>query len=117
MLLYWGRQFERDGRLHLSGTELSYYPWYENSISRVREKPSKAFIEIYTEFAKAGRRSRGKIKPGKREFWISPNIEALVKAGAVLVGLEEFTVDEILSVPSQRPRSAPRSRNKADESL
>lgn len=71
LLLYWGRQFERRST-HLAGTELSYYPWYENSVSRVRDKPSKAFIEIYTEFTKAARRSRRKIKPGNREFWITP---------------------------------------------
>jgi hypothetical protein len=99
LLLYWGRQFERDGRMHVSTTELSYYPWYENSISRAREQPSKDFRNVYSEFAKAVRLSRRKIKPGKREFWISPNVEGLVRAGSVLVGLEGVPVDRILSIP------------------
>lgn len=105
LAFWWGRQFERDARLHLSGTELSYYPWYENSISRIREKPSKAFREMYSEFAKASRQSRRMIKPGKREFWISPNIETLVEAGAILVGLETYTVHQILGVLSRNVRN------------
>jgi hypothetical protein len=101
LLFNWGRQFARDGRSHLSTTDLSYYPWYENSLSHIREKPAKAFRNLYTEFAKAVRHSRRKIKPGKREFWISPKVEELVRKGLVLVGLEDVPADQILGVPGQ----------------
>jgi hypothetical protein len=100
LLLYWGRQFEKDGRRHLSTTELSYYPWYENSVSHAREKPSKAFRSPYAKFVSAVRQSRRKIKAGKREYWISPNVEKLVRDGLVLVGLEDVPVEQILSLPS-----------------
>lgn len=99
LLFYWGRQFERDGRTHLSTTHFSYYPWYENSLSRAREKPARALRNLFTEFAKAVHLARRKIKPGKREFWISPTVERLVRDGLVLVGLEAVPIDQILSVP------------------
>lgn len=99
--LYWGRQFERDGLMHLSATELSYYSWHQSSSSGKRETPSKALRDLYSEFARTVRASRRKIKPGKREFWISPNVEKLVRAGSVLVGLEGMPVDVILGVSSR----------------
>ncbi len=98
---YWGRQFERDERMHFSATWLSYYSWYQNSVSGTRETPSKALRALYSEFARTVRASRRRIKPGKREFWISPNVEELVRAGVVLVGLEDMPVEVILGVSAR----------------
>jgi hypothetical protein len=94
---FWGRQFEREERKHLSATWLSSYSWYEDSISGERKKPPKALLDLYSEFVKTVRAGRRKIKPGKREFWVSPRGEDLVRSGAVLVGLEGMPVDQILS--------------------
>jgi hypothetical protein len=94
---YWGRQFEREERQHLSATWLSSYSWYEDSLSGERKKPPSALLALYSEFAKAVRAGRRKIKPGKRDFWVSPHVEDLVRAGIVLVGLEGMPVDQILS--------------------
>jgi hypothetical protein len=98
--LYWGRQFERDGCPHLSATELSYDSWYESSITGAREKPSKAFRNLYGAAARTVRVSRRRIKPGVREFWISPALGELVRSGWILVGLEDFSIDQILGTPS-----------------
>jgi hypothetical protein len=99
--LYWGRLSESDGRPHLSATELSYYSWYQDSITGAREKPSKALRDLYAAFARTVHASCRRIKPGVREFWISPAVEGLVRSGWVLVGLEEYTIDQILSIPSR----------------
>jgi hypothetical protein len=99
--LYWGRRFRSDGRPHLSATWLFYYSWYQNSVSGAREKPSKTLRNLYVQFAKAVRASRRKIKPGVREFWISPAVEDLVRSGWILVGLEDYTIEQILSAPSR----------------
>jgi hypothetical protein len=98
---YWGRHFEREGRTHLSATWLSMYNWYEDSVSGERKKLPEALRDFYSAFAKTVRAGRRKIKPGKREFWVSPPVEDLVRAGAVLVGLEGMPVDQVLSAAPQ----------------
>jgi len=106
MLLYWGRDAQSDGCQYLSSTSLGIYPWYTNSVTREREKPSLDFRQFYNLCTKEVRRGRRKIKPGVREFWVSPNVEELVKEGLKLVGLEEFSVSQILAgSPKKRPKS------------
>ena len=90
---FWGRHFEKDGQRHLSATWLSVYNWYEDSVSGDRKKPSETLLDLYSAFAKTVRGGRRKIKPGKRQFWVSPHVEDLIRGGTVLVGLEGMTVD------------------------
>jgi hypothetical protein len=97
---YRGRQFEKEGNLHLSCTFLSFYPWYENSLTGAHEKPPQALRDLYAEFAKTVGKSRRKIKPGQRANWISPTAERLVRSGSILVGLEDLSIEQILGAPS-----------------
>jgi hypothetical protein len=94
---YWGRRFKEHRRMHLSATWLSYYSWYQNSRTGTRERPSKALRDLYSAFARTVRASRRRIMPGVRAFWISPAVEDLVRSGWILVGLEGFSIDQILS--------------------
>lgn len=97
---YWGRHFEKEQRC-LSPTWLSVYGWYEDSFSGEKKRPAKALLDIYSGFVKTVRAGRRKIRPGKREFWVSSRVENLVRAGAVLVGLEGMPVDQLLSAVKQ----------------
>jgi hypothetical protein len=97
MQFYWGKEHEQSSKRQIGASWLSYYPWYEDSITRERKKPSNVLISIYSEFAKAIRKDRRKVKPSVRAFWISPYIEQLIRQGALLIGLENFSVEEILN--------------------
>lgn len=97
LLFHWGRNFEQNGRKHLSATDVGYYPWYENTISGEKQKPPRALRTLYSEFTRMVRQTRRRIKPGKREFWISPKVEELIREGLVLVGLEAMPVERILA--------------------
>jgi hypothetical protein len=107
--LYWGRHVEKEGRQHLSASWLSYYNWYEDSVTGERKKVSKALLDIYFDCGKIIRAKCRKIQPGKREFWISQTVEELVRSGTILVGLEGMPVDQILNAP-KADRDTSRSR-------
>jgi hypothetical protein len=94
---YWGGAPKQSDKPQLAASMLSYYPWYEDSVTGVHKKPSKAFIEMYSICAKKIRSSRRRIKPGVRAYWISPQVEQLVRAGTSLIGLEKFSDGEILN--------------------
>lgn len=96
---YWGRHVEKEGHQHLSASWLSYYNWYEDSMTGERKKVSKALLDIYFGCGKLIRAKRRKIQPGKRGFWISPIVEKLVRSSTILVGLEGMPVDRILGAP------------------
>lgn len=104
---YWGRHVEKEGRQHLSASWLSYYNWYEDSVTGERKKVSKALLDIYSGCGNVIRAKRRKIKPGKREFWISQTVEQLVHSGTILVGLEGMPVDQILGAPKADRDTAP----------
>ena len=93
--LYWGRRFEEHGQSRLSASWLSRYPWYEDSLTGARKRLPKDLVSLYSGFAKVVQAKRRKIKPGKREFWVSEEIERLVRNGLSLVGLENFPPDAI----------------------
>jgi hypothetical protein len=93
---FWGRHVEKEGRQHLSASWLSYYNWYEDSVTGERKKPSTGILEIYSGFGKMIRAQRRTIQPGKRRFLIGPTVEKLVRRGTILVGLEGMPADQIL---------------------
>jgi hypothetical protein len=101
MEFYWGRDFEKEGCRHLSASWLSFNIWYEDSLTGERKKPPETLRRFYAEFAKNVRSGRRRIKPGVREFWISPRIEALVRDGTVLIGLENMSSDQILGAQAR----------------
>jgi hypothetical protein len=98
--LYCGRRFEQHGRGHLSASWLSVHPWYEDSVTRARKKLPKDLLSVYSGFAKVVRAKRRRIKPGKREFWVSEEVERLVRDGLSLVGLENFPTDALFQDPA-----------------
>ncbi len=100
---YWGRHTEKEGQQQFSTSWLSYYDWYINSVTGAREKLSKDLLEIYSNCAKLIRTRRRKIQPGKRGFFISPIMEQLIRSGAVLIGLEGLSADQILDSPTNAP--------------
>lgn len=94
---YWGRHFKKENREHLSTTWLSYYNWYEDSVTGERKSVPKDLLEVYSGFGKLTRNGRRKIQPGRRPFFIGPTVEKLVREGTILVGLEEIPADRILA--------------------
>ncbi len=99
---YWGRSFTREGREHASASWLSYYPWYEDSVTGERKKICQGLVEIYTGFGKMIRSRSRRIQPGKRQFWITPSMEKSVRAGLILAGFESLTADRLLGAQSIR---------------
>jgi len=97
---YWGRCVEKGARQHLSTSWLSYYSWYEDSVTGERKKVSKALLDTYFGCGEMIRAKYRKIQPGKRKFWISPTVENLVRSGTILVGLEGMSADQIFAVPN-----------------
>jgi hypothetical protein len=94
---YWGKIIHKNNKTSIAASWLSYYPWYEDSITREHKKVSKDLLKIYHDCSKVIRTNRNRIQPGKRMYWISPQIEHLMLNGNKLIGLEEFSIDEILN--------------------
>jgi len=82
---------------YLSSSFLSLYPWYENTLSGIREKPSCEFVAYYYAIAALAKGISKKIKPGVRPYWLSSGAEEFVRKGGGLVGLEQFPPEVILT--------------------
>jgi hypothetical protein len=93
---WWGKQVDDGERLRLGASWLAYYSWYEDSITGERKKVSRGLSKVYSNCNLAVRATRRMVKPGKRAFWIGPSVEQLVRRGAILVGLEDFSQEQIL---------------------
>lgn len=96
LVLFWGKHESRKGGEVLGATTLSYYPWYEDSITNERVKPSPELIRAYNDVASRIRDTSRRVKPGVRVYWLTPAVEQLVRRGAVLIGLEAFQPNQIL---------------------
>ncbi len=105
LVLLWGKHVLKEGSPELFGaTRLSYYPWYEDTITHERVKPSPELIRAYNDVSHRIRASSRRVKPGVRVYWVTPAVERLVRKGAVLIGLEAFQPDQILGrEESERP--------------
>jgi hypothetical protein len=98
---YWGRYVENERKPHLSATWLSYYSWYQDSLTGERKKVSRGLLDVYRECEKMIRATRKRIQPGKREFWVSPIVEEVVRGGAVLLGFEGMPAGQILGISKE----------------
>lgn len=89
---FWGRgaAIDSSARDSLSASWISHYPWYTDSVSKERRPTPKDLIKVYSVCAKCVRAKGRKIKPGKREYWLFPQAESLVRRGTKLVGLENI---------------------------
>jgi len=93
---WWGKQVDDGEQLRLDASWLGYYSWYEDSITGERRKVSRGLSKVYSNCKLAVRATRRTVKPGKRAFWIGPSVEQLVRRGAILAGLEDFSQEQIL---------------------
>lgn len=101
MQFYWGRRFKKEERDHLSATWFSYYPWYQSSVLNERMNQPLQLKAKYAQLLRIIRQGRRKIRPGKRLYWIGPQVERLVQNGLILVGLEGYPMEQILGKPGQ----------------
>ncbi len=94
----WGRgaAIDSSARDSLSASWISHYPWYTDSVSKERRPMPKSLIQVYSACAKNIRAKGRRIKPGKREYWLFPHAESLVRGGTKLVGLENLPFGEII---------------------
>lgn len=94
----WGRGAAIDSSVRdsLSASWISHYSWYTDSVSQERRAMPKGLIQVYSACAKSIRANGRRIKPGKREYWLFPNAESLVRGGTKLVGLENLPLEEIV---------------------
>ena len=93
---FWGRRTENAERNQLSASWLSYYNWYEDSVTGERKKVSRELIQVYSGCAKEIRAHYRRIKPSKRDFLISTSVAQLVRSGTNLIGLEGMSPDQVL---------------------
>jgi hypothetical protein len=96
LVFFWGKHESRKGGEVFAATTLSYYPWYEDSITHERVKPSPDLIRAYNDVASRIRDTSRRVKPGVRVYWLTPAVEQFVRRGAVLIGLEAFQPNQIL---------------------
>lgn len=97
LFLYWGREYSEKSRTYLGATNIGFYPWYINSVTRERETPGRDFRKFFAGVAKTVKQERRGIAPSVREYWISPEVEKRVREGLLLIGLEHFTPSQILN--------------------
>jgi len=97
---FWGRRTENGEKNQLSASWLSYYNWYEDSVTGQRKKMSRELIQVYSGCAKEIRAHYRRIKPSKREFLISTAVAQLVRSGTNLIGLEGMSPDQVLGPPN-----------------
>ena len=65
---------------------------------------SKGLIQFYSACAKNIRANGRRIKPGKREYWLFPHAESLVRGGTKLVGLESLSLAVLSQTSAQISR-------------